>query len=37
TQKQYEPFQRTFYEVHPDIEKLNAWEVKQLRNELQVR
>lgn len=34
---QYEPFRKTFYEAHPDMAQLNSWEVKQLRNELQVR
>lgn len=37
TINQYEPFRKTFYEVHPDMAQLNAWEVTQLRNELQVR
>eukprot|EP00903_Cladosiphon_okamuranus_P007906 g7636.t2 len=36
SQIEYEPFRKTFYEVHPDMAQLNAWEVKQLRNELQV-
>ncbi|CAM9523363.1 unnamed protein product [Scytosiphon promiscuus] len=36
SQIEYEPFRKTFYEAHPDMAQLNAWEVKQLRNELQV-
>lgn len=34
--QKYEPYRKAFYEVHPDMAQLNAWEVKQLRNELQV-
>ncbi|CAN0258857.1 unnamed protein product [Pylaiella littoralis] len=36
SQIEYEPYRKAFYEVHPDMAQLNAWEVKQLRNELQV-
>ncbi|CAM9747196.1 unnamed protein product [Ascophyllum nodosum] len=36
SQIEYEPFRKNFYESHPDVVGMNAWEVKQLRNELQV-